>query len=255
MAKGITRDAIVDAALAVLDDVGMDGLTVRAVAERLDVKAPALYWHVRDKKALLDEMGTRVWTEIGSAVRVLGGAAATAASGDAGDAGTATGDAPGDKDAADAGRAAAASTPSVNGWRDALEQYAQATRRGLLAHRDGARAFSGTALTDASMLRGQEAGLAWMETQGFTVEATTDAVALLTSFTVGSCIEEQERAQAPAGTYDLEKRDAAVDAASHPRVAASGRYGYGGSADERFAAQLAIVLDGIASLRSASPLL
>jgi len=236
MAKGITRDSIVDAALAVLDDVGMDGLTVRAVAARLDVKAPALYWHVRDKKALLDEMGTRVWTEIGRAVPVLGGAAAAAGSGDAG--------------AADA-----ASTPSVDGWRDALEQYAQATRRGLLAHRDGARAFSGTALTDASMLRGQEAGLAWMETQGFTVEATTDAVALLTSFTVGSCIEEQERAQAPAGTYDLERRDAAVDAASHPRVAASGRYGYGGSADERFSAQLEVVLNGIASLRTASTLL
>jgi AcrR family transcriptional regulator len=252
MAKGITRDAIVDAALAVLDDVGMDGLTVRAVAARLDVKAPALYWHVRDKKALLDEMGTRVWTEIGRAVPVLGGAASAGGEVDAGDA---TGDAPGGEDAADASAAAAASIPSVDGWRDALEQYAQATRRGLLAHRDGARAFSGTALTDASMLRGQEAGLAWMETQGFTVEATTDAVALLTSFTVGSCIEEQERAQAPAGTYDLEKRDAAVDAASHPRVAASGRYGYGGSADERFSAQLEVVLNGIASLRTASTLL
>ncbi|WEG09161.1 TetR/AcrR family transcriptional regulator C-terminal domain-containing protein [Microbacterium horticulturae] len=246
MAKGITRDAIVDAALAVLDDVGMDGLTVRAVAARLDVKAPALYWHVRDKKALLDEMGTRVWTEIGRAVPLMG-------------------DAPGNKDAAragagdaradGAGTAAAASTPSVEGWRDALEQYAHATRRGLLAHRDGARAFSGTALTDASLLRGQEAGLAWMEQQGFTVEASTDAVSILTAFTVGSCIEEQERAQAPAGTYDIEKRDAAVDAAAHPRVAASGRYGYATAAGERFATQLSVVLDSIASLRSASPLL
>jgi AcrR family transcriptional regulator len=217
MAKGITRDAIVDAALAVLDDVGIDGLTVRAVAARLDVKAPALYWHVRDKKALLDEMGTRVWTEI---ARDAGGPLST------------EGD-----------------------WRDALETYAHATRRGLLAHRDGARAFSGTALTDPSVLRDQESGLAWMEGQGFTVAATTDAVAILTSFTVGSCIEEQERAQAPAGVYDIETRDAAVDAASHPRVAASGRHHHAGTADERFAAQLAVVLDGIASLRSASPLL
>lgn len=212
MAKGITRDAIVDAALAVLDDVGMDGLTVRAVAERLDVKAPALYWHVRDKKALLDEMGTRVWTEIAHAA---GGPLSTDGE-----------------------------------WRDALELYAHATRRGLLAHRDGARAFSGTALTDASMLRDQEAGLAWMEEQGFTVAATTDAVAILTSFTVGACIEEQERAQAPAEVYDIEKRDAAVDAASHPRVAASGRHVRAGGADERFAAQLAVVLDGVAGLRS-----
>ena len=248
MAKGITRDAIVDAALAVLDDVGMDGLTVRAVAARLDVKAPALYWHVRDKKALLDEMGTRVWTEIGRAVPLMGDAP-----GDKDGAGTGAGDARADGD--EAGGAAAASTPSVDAWRHALEQYAHATRRGLLAHRDGARAFSGTALTDASLLRGQEAGLAWMEQQGFTVEASTDAVSILTAFTVGSCIEEQERAQAPAGTYDIEKRDAAVDAAAHPRVAASGRYGYATAAGERFATQLSVVLDGIASLRSASPLL
>ena len=217
MAKGITRDAIVDAALAVLDDVGMDGLTVRAVAARLDVKAPALYWHVRDKKALLDEMGTRVWTEI---AHDAGGPLSTG----------------GD-------------------WRAALETYAHATRRGLLAHRDGARAFSGTALTDPSVLRDQEAGLAWMETQGFSVAAATDAVSILTSFTVGSCIEEQERAQAPAGVYDIDKRDAAVDAASHPRVAASGRHTRAGTADERFAAQLAVVLEGIATVRSASPLL
>jgi AcrR family transcriptional regulator len=216
MAKGISRDAIVDAALAVLDEAGIDGLTLRAVAARLDVKAPALYWHVRDKKALLDEMGTRVWSEIGQ---------------------TAGGHLTGDGGSDD--------------WRRALVAYADATRRGLLAHRDGARAFSGTYLTDPTVLQRQEESLAWMQTQGFSIGATTDAVSILTAFVVGTCIEEQERAQAPEGRYDIAIRDRAVDARAHPRVAASGRHMRADDADTRFAAQLAIVLDGIAGLRTA----
>jgi TetR/AcrR family tetracycline transcriptional repressor len=43
----------------VLDEAGADAVTVRAVASRLDVKAPALYWHVSGKQELLDEMGDR----------------------------------------------------------------------------------------------------------------------------------------------------------------------------------------------------
>ena len=55
MPKGLTKASIVAAALHLLDEVGMDGMTVRALAAKLDVKAPALYWHVRDK-AELDEL-------------------------------------------------------------------------------------------------------------------------------------------------------------------------------------------------------
>ncbi|MEV4510876.1 TetR/AcrR family transcriptional regulator C-terminal domain-containing protein [Dactylosporangium sp. NPDC049525] len=50
------REAIVSAALHLLNETGLDGLTVRRLAERLDVKNPALYWHFPSKRALLDEM-------------------------------------------------------------------------------------------------------------------------------------------------------------------------------------------------------
>lgn len=50
------REAIVGAALDLLDEAGLDGLTVRRLAERLQVKNPALYWHFPSKRALLDEM-------------------------------------------------------------------------------------------------------------------------------------------------------------------------------------------------------
>ena len=58
MSRGLSKAGIVQAALGVLDEAGFDGLTVRAVAGRLGVQAPALYWHVRDKQELIDEMAT-----------------------------------------------------------------------------------------------------------------------------------------------------------------------------------------------------
>jgi TetR/AcrR family tetracycline transcriptional repressor len=39
-------------------------VTVRAVGARLGVQAPALYWHVRDKRELLDEMATEIWRRV-----------------------------------------------------------------------------------------------------------------------------------------------------------------------------------------------
>ncbi|MEV4756090.1 TetR/AcrR family transcriptional regulator C-terminal domain-containing protein [Micromonospora sp. NPDC049559] len=50
------RAAIIGAALDLLDEVGLDGLTMRRLAERLNVKNPALYWHFPSKGALLEEM-------------------------------------------------------------------------------------------------------------------------------------------------------------------------------------------------------
>ncbi len=52
----IARDQIVEEALRLLDEVGIDGLTTRKLADRLGVQQPALYWHFRNKRALLDAM-------------------------------------------------------------------------------------------------------------------------------------------------------------------------------------------------------
>ena len=49
-----------DTALRLLNEVGLEGLTLRAIAAELNVKAPALYWHFKDKQALLDEMATEM---------------------------------------------------------------------------------------------------------------------------------------------------------------------------------------------------
>jgi len=52
--RGITRERLVDAALALVDEEGLEGLSMRALADRLQVKAASLYWHVRDRGELLE---------------------------------------------------------------------------------------------------------------------------------------------------------------------------------------------------------
>ena len=47
-------DLVIQAAIAVLDEDGLDGLTTRRLASRLGVQSAALYWYVRDKDELLD---------------------------------------------------------------------------------------------------------------------------------------------------------------------------------------------------------
>jgi TetR/AcrR family tetracycline transcriptional repressor len=49
----IDREVMVETALRLLDEVGLEGLSMRRLAERLGVKAASLYWHVRNKRELL----------------------------------------------------------------------------------------------------------------------------------------------------------------------------------------------------------
>ncbi|MEP7025207.1 MAG: TetR/AcrR family transcriptional regulator [Actinomycetota bacterium] len=50
----ISRDAIVEAAVRLLDREGLDALSMRRVADELGTGAASLYWHVGSKDGLLD---------------------------------------------------------------------------------------------------------------------------------------------------------------------------------------------------------
>ncbi|MGE7136818.1 TetR/AcrR family transcriptional regulator [Luteibacter sp. NPDC031894] len=49
----LSRDRIIEASIALLDSGGEDGLTFRALSERLATGAGAIYWHVENKGELL----------------------------------------------------------------------------------------------------------------------------------------------------------------------------------------------------------
>ena len=50
----LTRDRVVAAALRIMDDEGLDAVTMRRIAREVGVEAMSLYHHVRDKDDLLD---------------------------------------------------------------------------------------------------------------------------------------------------------------------------------------------------------
>ncbi|WP_028923220.1 TetR/AcrR family transcriptional regulator C-terminal domain-containing protein [Pseudonocardia acaciae] len=62
--KGLTVTAVLDAALAVLDAEGLDGLSTRAIAARLDVSMQTVLWHVKDKRRLLELLIDRIIGEV-----------------------------------------------------------------------------------------------------------------------------------------------------------------------------------------------
>ena len=53
-----------DAAIAVMDREGVDGLSMRRVAEELDTGAASLYWHVKNKDELLQLIFERTAQEV-----------------------------------------------------------------------------------------------------------------------------------------------------------------------------------------------
>jgi TetR/AcrR family tetracycline transcriptional repressor len=100
----LDSETILEAALALLDEVGMDKLSTRLLAERLGVQQPALYWHFKNKRALLDAMSGQILRRAHERRLPLEG----------------------------------------ESWDAFLLANARSFRRALLARRDGARLHAGT---------------------------------------------------------------------------------------------------------------
>ncbi|MBB4613026.1 TetR/AcrR family transcriptional regulator [Novosphingobium taihuense] len=62
----ITRDAAAEAALSIVDEKGLDGLSLQAVAQKMGVRAPSLYYHFRDKEELLVKVSRLLLKKISS---------------------------------------------------------------------------------------------------------------------------------------------------------------------------------------------
>lgn len=60
----LTRERIVGAAVTLLDAHGAEGLTMRRLAQALDVTATALYWHVKTRDDVLDLAVDEIFGEV-----------------------------------------------------------------------------------------------------------------------------------------------------------------------------------------------
>jgi TetR/AcrR family transcriptional regulator, tetracycline repressor protein len=205
----LDRPAIVRAALDLLDQVGLDGLTLRRLAAALNVQAPALYWHFANKQELLDEMGTAMLHE--SLVELD------------------------------------TSAPFAGTWRDFAVLYASGLRRMLLRHRDGAKVVSGTYLTDPTAFGAMNFALAVFVHDGFSAGDAAQGLAILYSYTIGFVIEEQAVFPTPGQRdprYDLRRRAERID--ERYTLAIEVGPDVFANYDERFAHGIEIIIRGLA---------
>ena len=204
----LDRKSIVQQAFEVLNESGLDGLTLRKLAAQLNVQAPAIYWHFKSKQDLLDEMATEVLREFSRVEPEF------------------------------------AAIESWQEWATATYTRLRAT---LLHYRDGAKMFSGTYLTDPDLFAPMEASLQRLTAAGFTLRQAVVGLGALYSFTVGFVIEEQATQLAPGKPnpqYDLAAREQRVKKEVHPLASQAGAEMFQHH-DERFAEGLALIIGGL----------
>jgi TetR/AcrR family transcriptional regulator, tetracycline repressor protein len=66
----LTKQVVVERALALGDAEGLEALTIRRLATALGVTPMALYWHFRNKEELLAGLGDQIWSELDTDVDV-----------------------------------------------------------------------------------------------------------------------------------------------------------------------------------------
>lgn len=215
MVSRIDRKQVVTTALRLLNEVGLDGLTLRRIANELDIKAPALYWHFKNKQELLDEMATEMFRRMTAQLMGHG-----------------------------------ADGPGPDGtWQDLLLGACRGLRRELLGYRDGGKVFSGTRMTDTSFAAPFDGFLRRLTSAGFTLGEAAQAWWTAYNFTIGLVIEEQSvhpepgRPEVRDPAYDLERREADLGD-RYPLAARAGREMFA-DLEGNFEAGLRIILAGI----------
>jgi AcrR family transcriptional regulator len=62
--RPLTAERVIDGAVALADEIGMDAFTIRKLADAIDVKPMTIYHHVPNKEAIIDGMVNQVFSEI-----------------------------------------------------------------------------------------------------------------------------------------------------------------------------------------------
>ncbi|WP_253768002.1 TetR/AcrR family transcriptional regulator C-terminal domain-containing protein [Goodfellowiella coeruleoviolacea] len=210
----INAEVIARTALGLLNEVGLDGLTMRLVAKELDVRAAALYWHVKNKQELLDAMATLLFTDV---VERL--------------------EAPGQGET----------------WSAWLTELIRQLRRALLRYRDGARMFAGTHMAHPAMHRCMELTLRTLRDAGFTLAEAARAVTVLLHYTVGFTIEQQARdgaAYQDDNPYRPDLIAQHIDASRFPLFHQVAVEVFDVGSDADFEAGLQVILAGITATRA-----
>ncbi|GAB2948093.1 TetR/AcrR family transcriptional regulator [Micromonospora polyrhachis] len=143
---------VVGTALKLLNDVGLDGLSLRRLAQELGVQGPALYRHFASKQDLLRAMADAMFA---SEMAIL------------------------------------ERPPPRADWADWLIARSHAVRRVMLSYRDGGR-LKEHLHNPSDQWPGLELLLQMMEEAGFSVESALYGIYTVGNHILGTVIAEQE---------------------------------------------------------------
>jgi TetR/AcrR family transcriptional regulator, tetracycline repressor protein len=181
----VNRDMVAQAGLKLLNEVGLEQLTLRLLAKELNIQAPTVYWHFKSKEELIDEMATLALAE---GARQL---------------------VPGRDSAA---------------WVWA-STFGGGLRKTLLAYRDGARMVAGSRLTNTEYMKTVEQIGNRLTGAGFTVRQTVVLLSTIYNYTLSFVMEEQAvfpRPHQRSPQYDIAARNAKLDPKQFPILRRSG---------------------------------
>jgi TetR/AcrR family tetracycline transcriptional repressor len=204
-------DLIVKTAIDLLDDVGLDGLTTRALATRLGVQSAALYWYVQDKNELLDLVADAMCKPM---------------------------------------LATLTQTPAdpSPGWRQQLEAGMRAYREILHSHRDAPRLFAERPPIGPARQQLADGAVGLILQAGFS-DKEAALVSILLSDYVTSIVSDEIRLQSigeqPAPIGATEHPDAESPSTKYPNLARIGPHFAALRPGELFDAGLSVFLDGI----------
>jgi len=153
---GATNDSqqrIIQAALTVLKEEGLDNLSLRKLAHSINMQAPALYWHFKNKSALVDYMAEAILQREYKTI---------------------------------------APRKADEPWQDWLVTHMQRLRAAMLAFPDGGRVVAGAKLYPAvTLAKINEVALESLISAGVALPTAHCAVVTAINYTFGSVIEEQ----------------------------------------------------------------
>jgi TetR/AcrR family transcriptional regulator, tetracycline repressor protein len=182
----VNREIVVEAGLKLLNEIGLEQLTLRRLAKELKIQAPTLYWHFKSKQELIDAIATLVLAE---------------------------------------GAPGLVPSKTANDWKPWVAAFGTGLRQGLLKYRDGARVVAGSRLTDTVFMETTELIASRLVEAGFSVRKAVVLLSTVYTFTISFVIEEQAvfpMKGKRSGAYDIQKRNARLNAKKFPLMRQSG---------------------------------
>lgn len=209
----VNPEIVVEAGLRLLNEVGLEQLTLRRLAKELKIQAPTLYWHFKSKQELIDAMATLILA----------------------------------RGAPDLVPSKITNQKSTGGWKTWVTTFGMGLRGTLLKYRDGARVVAGSRLTDTIYMETAERVGTRLLEAGFSLRPAVVLLSTVYTFTVSFVIEEQavfpeEGKRSPA--YDLQKRNAALDPDKFPLLRKSGAILFD-RFEQRYKDSLGLIVGGV----------